>query len=128
MPRPVERAVVQPLSVYMFVFKSHEFVLDAIVHAHTGHLASTRISLYRPPTNGVLLHPLILLLCNLSRSLRLYQPLILAEPRLDKLDAAGEGTVSADLIHTSVDEQATHTHSPKIVETICVLYDAQGRI
>jgi hypothetical protein len=32
------------------------------------------------------------------------------------------------LIHTSVDEQATHTHSPKIVETICVLYDAQGRI
>jgi hypothetical protein len=120
MPRPVERAVVQPLSVYMFV-------LDAIVHAHTDHLSSTRVSLYRPPTNGMLLHPLILLLCNLSRSLRLHQPLILAEPRLDRLDAAGEGTVSPDLIHSSVDEQATHTHSPKIVETVCVLYDARGR-
>jgi hypothetical protein len=119
---------VQPLSVYMFVFKSHEFVLDAIVHVHTGHLISTRISLYRPPTNDVLLHSLILLLCNLSRSLRLHQPLILAEPRLDRLDAAGDGTVPPDLIHSSVDKQATHTHSPKTVETICVLYNAQGRI
>lgn len=117
----------QPLSVYMFVFKSHEFVLDAIVHAHTGHLSSTRISLYRPPTNDMLLHPLILLLCNLSRSLRLHQPLILAEPRLDRLDAAGDGTVPPDLIHTSVDEQATHTHSPEIIEKICVLYGMQGR-
>ncbi|KAH8623069.1 hypothetical protein IG631_22226 [Alternaria alternata] len=112
----------------MFVFKSHEFVLDAIVHAHTDHLTSTRISLYRPPTNDVLFHALILLLCNPSRSLRLHRPLILAEPRLDKLDAAGEGTVPPDLIHTSVNERATRTHSPKIVETICVLYDAQGRI
>ena len=128
MPRSVKRAVVQPLPVYMSVFKSHEFVLNAIVHAHTGHLSSTRISLYRPPTDDVLLHPLVLLLCNLSRSLRLHQPLILAEPRLDRLDAAGDGTVPPDLIHSSVDKQATHTHSPKTVETICVLYNAQGRI
>lgn len=111
----------------MFIFKSHEFVLDAIVHAHTGHLTSTRISFYRPPTNGVLLHSVILLLCNLSRSLRLHQPLILAKPRLDKLNAAGDGTVPPDLIHSSMDEQATHTHSTKIVETICVLYNTQGR-
>jgi hypothetical protein len=75
----------------------------------------------------VLLHPLVLLLCNLSRSLRLHQPLILAEPRLDKLDTAGDGTVPPDLIYSSIDEQATHIHSPMIVETIYVLYDAQGR-
>ncbi|RYO17518.1 hypothetical protein AA0111_g11096 [Alternaria arborescens] len=38
---------------------------------------------------------------------------MLAEPRLDKLDAAGEGTVPPDLIHSSVDEQGDSYPQPQ---------------